>query len=221
MRLATATTPNSFGPDVPNNSVTASIFLLVKVTGYPVDIFVCPSSNAQAGFRSNKVLDWSNFEDTPLWGQTMSYSMNCPFPSKLAAQSNWQWNAQVISTGFPIFADLNPGITGGFNPVNNVTNVTHTSSTRDMQQGNSNNHHNKGQQVLYGDKSVTWQPSPFCGPAIPVAQGALPFNDNIYTVRGQATDEAGTITQSMYPYDALDVYMLPTDDGSGGTQGFY
>jgi prepilin-type N-terminal cleavage/methylation domain-containing protein len=213
---------NSFlqgaGGGVQNNSVTASIFLLLKVTQYPVDIMVCPSSNAQKGFTSNKVLDWSNFEDTPIWGQTMSYSMNCPFPSNSAVIANWQWNISALSTGFPLFADLNPGITGGFNPVNAVTNITHSSSNRDMQQGNSNNHHNRGQNVLYGDKSVQWQSTPFCGPPIPTQT----FSDNIYTVRTTAIMEAGTLDQgATYPYDNLDSYLLPTDDGMGTTQGFW
>jgi prepilin-type N-terminal cleavage/methylation domain-containing protein len=218
----TATSPNSFAPtgSVNPNSVTGSMFLLLKTTQYPPDIMVCPSSNAQKGFNANKVLDWSNFEDSPQWGVTMSYSMNCMYPSANAVITNWQWNAQALSTGFPLAADLNPGVTGGFNPTNSVTNVTHTSSTRDMKQGNSNNHHNNGQQVLYGDKSVQWQPSPFCGPALVNAAGQT-FNDNIYTSRMSATDEAGEISPSQYPYDNLDAYLLPTDDGTGATQGFY
>jgi prepilin-type N-terminal cleavage/methylation domain-containing protein len=208
--------PNSFlsgsGGGVSNNSVTASMFLLLKTTGYPVQIFVCPSSNAQAGFTTNKVLDWSNFEDTPVWGQTMSYSFNCMFPSSSATLTNWQWKANALSTGFPLVADLNPGVVGGYNPVNNVTNVTHSSSTRDMMQANSNNHKNRGQNVLYGDKSVQWQATPFCGPPIPGA--TVPFSDNIYSVRASATDEHGTLSASTYPYDNLDSYMLPTDDGT-------
>jgi prepilin-type N-terminal cleavage/methylation domain-containing protein len=207
----TPTTPNSFGPDVLPNSVTASFFLLLKTTQYPPDIMVCPSSNAQKGFQANSILDWSNFEDTPNWGLTMSYSINCMFPSSNAITTNWQWNAQALSTGFPLVADLNPGGIGGYNPSNNVTNVTHVSSTRDMQQGNSNNHHNKGQQVLYGDKSVQWQPTPFCGPSLTTTAGTQ-FNDNIYSARTSPNDETGQLSPTQYPYDNLDSYLLPTDD---------
>ncbi len=208
----TATISNSFGPDVKANSVTASIFLLVKATNYAVDVFVCPSSNATRGFTVNKILDYSNWEDNPIFGQTMSYSFNCPFPSDNAVKTNWGWDSSSLSSNDPLAADLNPGIVGGYNPTNNVTAVTHSSSTRDMAAGNSNNHKNKGQNVLYADSHVAWAASPFVGEPIPVA---VPFNDNIYTVRVDSTSEGGKVDAATYPYDNLDTYLLPTDDANG------
>jgi prepilin-type N-terminal cleavage/methylation domain-containing protein len=211
------TIPNSFlsPTSVPNNCVTASIFLLLKSSGMTSAVYVCPASNAAQGFTANKILDWSNFEDTPVYDQTMSYSFNCMFPGSTALTTQWVWDS-TLSTDFALAADMNPGVVGGFPPQsNNVTQVTHSSSTRDMQAGNSNNHKNKGQNVLYGDYHVAWQVSPYCGS--PLTGMATPFNDNIYTARTSSTtagvtSEQGYIGANYYPCDALDSYLLPTDD---------
>jgi prepilin-type N-terminal cleavage/methylation domain-containing protein len=202
---------------VPNNCVTASIFLLMKSSGMTPQVFVCPASNASAGFTANRVLDWSNFEDTPVFGQTLSYSFNCMFPSAQALTSQWVWDS-TLSSDFALAADINPGDTGGFQPPNSVTSVTHSSSTRDMQAGNSNNHKNKGQNVLYGDYHVAWQSSPFCG--TPLTGATIPFQDNIYSARLANTGTGASIEQgvcgnSNLPYDLQDSYLLPTDDSSG------
>jgi hypothetical protein len=175
-------------------------------------IFVCPASNASPGFAQNVVLNWSNWEDAPVFGQTMSYSFNCMFPSSTALSTQWVWDS-TLSSDFAIAADINPGDTGGFQPPNMVTSVTHTSSTRDMQAGNSNNHHNKGQNVLYGDYHVAWQVSPYCG--TPLLTLPVPFNDNIYTARTATNTEQGTISASSLPWDLQDSYCLPTDDANG------
>ena len=214
-----ATASNSFlSPSVvPNNCITTSIFLLMKSSGMTPQVFVCPASNASAGFTANRVLDWSNFEDTPVFGQTLSYSFNCMFPSATALTSQWVWDS-TLSSDFALAADINPGNTGGFQPTNSITSVTHSSSTRDMQAGNSNNHKNKGQNVLYGDYHVSWQASPYCG--TPLTGAAIPFQDNIYTARTANTGsgaaiEQGNLGASSLPWDLQDSYLLPTDDASG------
>jgi prepilin-type N-terminal cleavage/methylation domain-containing protein len=218
--------PNSFltPGSVPANCVTASIFLLLKSSGMTSAVFVCPAANASQGFTSNGILNWSNWEDgncTPaVYGTTMSYSFNCMFPGQTALTTQWVWDS-TLSTDFALAADINPGIIGGFTPANNVTQVTHSSSTRDMQAGNSNNHKNKGQNVLYGDYHVSWQVSPFCGS--PLVNVTPPIQDNIYTARSASsgptgsTTESGTLgsQQANYPGDSLDSYLLPTDDATG------
>jgi hypothetical protein len=182
-------------------------------------IFNCPASNGSPGFTSNTILKFSNWEDSPTFGQTLSYSMNCPFPGSTALTTQWTWDS-TLSSDFPLMADINPGITGGLSPTNNVTQVTSSSSTRDMMAGNSNNHKNRGQNVLYGDYHVAWQQSPFCGPPQAGATtGNTPgFNDNIYTVRTVITEVGGHFgTNSQYPCDALDSYLLPSDDAPGSS----
>ena len=185
---------DSFNPGGPGpNDTSASIFLLMKSTGYPMEILVCPGSDALPYDPQlcGPVLQRSNFPSR----QYLSYSMQSPFPTANAIVSNWQWNAQAISTGTPIFSDMNPGT-----PV--LATLTPTSSTSQMQAGNSQNHGGRGQNVLYGDKSVMWQTSPFCGPAR-VNPAGIPENDNIYTSNTSPPTVGG------WPQDNLDAVMLP------------
>ncbi|HZL37578.1 MAG TPA: prepilin-type N-terminal cleavage/methylation domain-containing protein [Tepidisphaeraceae bacterium] len=210
-------TPNSFAsPPVPVNCVTASLFLLLKSTDITPEVFVCPSSQGHRGFTSYRPQDYSNFEDNPsssTWGNTMTYSVDVMFPSVNAVSSGWRWN-NTLSSDDALMADINPGTQGGSNPPNSVTKVTHTSSQRDMAMGNSNNHKNEGQNVLYGDCHVEWQTNPFAGPPIPVTP-TTSFRDNIYTARTSSTSETGKAGPAQ-PFDQLDDYLLPTDD-KGGT----
>ncbi len=69
----------------------------------------------------------------------------------------------AISSEFAVASDINPGTTGGSN--NNVLAVQSNSSTAQMKAGNSNNHDNDGQNVLYGDGHVEFQQNPFVGVA--------------------------------------------------------
>ena len=207
-------TPSSFQSPgtVPYNNIPASIYLILKTQDLTPEVFVCPSSAGQKGFNTFKVQDWSNFEDTPLWGQTMTYSVNCMFPGSSALTSGWKWN-NTLSSEFAIAADMNPGNSGGATPANRVTSVNHSSSSRDMAAGNSNNHKNEGQNVLYGDGHVQWNSSPFCGAPIP--GNTVAFNDNIYTARSTLSDENGKVANNAFPLDYLDSYLLPTDDSTG------
>jgi prepilin-type processing-associated H-X9-DG protein len=79
-----------------------------------------------------------------------------------------------------------------------------------MRLGNSANHEQDGQNVLYGDGHVEFQNNPFCGSQ----------RDNIYTGRYGATTSlpfsvgnstpANNISSSSY--DGTDSILLPTDD---------
>jgi len=50
-----------------------------------------------------------------------------------------------------------------------------------MQGANSPNHLQEGQNVLYGEGHVDWQPSPFCGST--EGTGTNTWGDNIYAAR--------------------------------------
>ena len=213
-----ANSSNSFSTsNVANNSVTASIFLLMKSTSLTPDIFVCPASAATRGFTQNNIQDWANFEDNPSFGINMCYSMSCPFPGSSSVALGFRWSNTILSpTDFAIFADINPGVVGGNNPQNNVTITTHSSGSKDMARGNSNNHGNGGQNVLYADGHVAWATSPYVGAPV-VSSTGTSFNDNIYSARSTTTDEGGKISNTAFPYDGADSYMLPTDDNTGGS----
>lgn len=213
---------NSFSTaNVQNNSVPASIFLLLKSTDLAASIMVCPASSGSAGFTQNDLKSWANFEDSPMWGSTLTYSFNCMFPSQSAVSAGWRWSATISNpTDFAVAADINPGNAGGPpNNLNAVTLATHSSGSKDLAHGNSNNHLNQGQNVLYADGHVQWQTSPFCG--VSVTNGStLTFNDNIYTVQRSSYDEQGTVASTVFPWDGTDSYLLPTDDGTSSSMGF-
>lgn len=177
---------NSFGsPDSPaGNDVTAPIYLLIKVTGYPAESLVCPASGARP--FPDKVAGHSNFPS----GQYLSYSMQNPFPATSAVIMNWQWSISAMSRGGPLFSDMNPGAP-------ELLTMTPQSGAS---AGNSRNHGGAGQNVLYGDGAVKWETTPFCGLERP---GPPPFDDNIFTA--QTTPP----TISGYVQDALDAVMLP------------
>ena len=92
-----------------------------------------------------------------------------------------------------------------------VREVAFTSSKKDMARGNSNNHRNEGQQVVYVDAHVEWQATPFCGPLRP----GIPWRDNIFTSKTAAVDPAtgkgGDLGQ---PKDRGDDVMHPGDGAS-------
>ena len=75
---------------------------------------------------------------------------------------------------------------------------------------NSRNHRGQGQNVLYGDGHVDWQPTPFGGPYCSPSS-TLNFRDNIYT-GGGTQGSGGAADTSAFPADQYDSVLLPTDN---------
>ena len=132
--------------------------------------------------------------------KNLSYSYENPYPDQNSVSSGFKLNTS-ISAEFAVASDLNPGSTG---TNDNVLAVSTTSSARDMKQGNSNNHDEDGQNVLYGDGHVEFQQNPFCGTQRDMiywrrASGANQFLSDNAAANGGA------------PYDANDSVLLPYD----------
>jgi prepilin-type N-terminal cleavage/methylation domain-containing protein/prepilin-type processing-associated H-X9-DG protein len=208
--------PNSFSV-ASTNSVTASLFLVLKTQDLSPEVFICPSSSGERGFSTPNaapIASVSNWANIPL---NMTYSVQVMFPTTLAAQGGFRWN-NTLSSDFAIASDINPGTNGGSNPVNNVTKPNHDAPRTLMVQANSNNHKNDGQNVLYGDGHVEFQASPYCGSY----RDDVGYRDNVYTadnahgVSGSTNHDGGFVGNSALPQDPLDSVLLPTDD-SGGT----
>jgi len=197
--------PNAFGKSgyVGENNVPASIFLLMKTQNLDPMMFVCPSTQWQPDFNKQKEAQSSNWELIP---RDMSYSMAAPFPSPMADKLGFRWRTPMRDD-FALMADINPGTRGGTKPPNNVLGPTHTASAREMMAANSNNHANKGQNVVYGDCHVEFQDSPYSG-----AYRDLGLRDNIYTA---GAGEGGICDDTALPVDEKDSVMLPTDDPGG------
>jgi len=214
-------TDNSFDrTNVGDNNVCASFFLILKSQELTPEVFICPSSNAERAFgpgSSKTVQDASNW---PAIATNLSYSYTSPFcqanQTDSATSGGWRFN-NSLGSEYPLAADINPGNTGGPpSGTNAVTSVKYTDSKKTMSKGNSNNHQNEGQNVVYCDGHVEFQQTPFCGsPRAASNGGQAPFRDNIFTsgpktVSTSSTGENGVLTSG--PQDPGDAVLLPTDD---------
>jgi prepilin-type processing-associated H-X9-DG protein len=132
--------------------------------------------------------------------KNLNYSYQNPYPTVSAIGSGWKLN-NAISAEYAVASDINPGTTGNND---NVRAVNVSSSAKDMKLGNSNNHDEDGQNVLYGDGHVEWQQNPFVGVQ----------RDNIFTaVSSLSPTGVPTDSQNLCwsPYDANDSILLPAD----------
>jgi len=188
---------NPFADDGPApNDVTAALFLLLRTQDITSEVFCCPYSNAEKdiyGGGTNSALNHSNFSD---FKKNLSYSYQNPYPNDGAVERKWKLD-NSISAEYAVAADISPGVMGDHQ---NVLAVKFDSSASDMRQGNSPNHDQDGQNVLYGDGHVEFQQNPFVGVN----------HDNIYTVSDGKGGNAPTIVES--PYDLNDSILLPSDD---------
>jgi prepilin-type N-terminal cleavage/methylation domain-containing protein/prepilin-type processing-associated H-X9-DG protein len=196
------------------NDVTASFFLLLRNEQITPAVFVCPSSNAEAwdyGGGSNSAQNWVNWNGTAGITKNLSYSYQNPFASTTAIANGWQLKNPDAT--YAIAADINPG-SNVPNTTYNPTNIGTSSANSVMRNGNSPNHQQDGQNVLYGDGHAEWMNNPFCGSQ----------HDNIYTGFGGGststsgypfisggTLQAGKLGAS--PYDNLDSVLLPYQNG--------
>ena len=109
----------------------------------------------------------------------------------------------MCSSDLPTFAvcsDINPGTyvvpTGGKAEINIQANDSATIKSY----GNSPNHAQAGQEVLYADGHVDFESTPFCGYE----------TDNIFTRGGAAFNAAVGPSMIDAPYTSGDTVMLPT-----------
>jgi len=185
------------------NDVSAALFLLMRTQEITSEVFTCPSSNAEKwdfGGGSNTALNWCNWNGTAGLLKNLSYSYENPYPDTSAVSGGFKLNNSV-SAEFAVASDINPGTSGNND---NVFAVTTQSSARDMKQGNSNNHDEDGQNVLFGDGHVDFTQNPFVGVA----------KDNIFTRRLNGTDPTKPDTAAANfgsPYDLNDSVLLPVD----------
>lgn len=187
-----------------DNDVGASFFLLMRSGDLVPEVFTCPSSNAEKwdfGGGINTAQNWTNFNGLTGTKTNLAYSYQNPFANTTALSAGFRFNSSMTAE-FALAADINPG-TAGTN--DNVIVVETTSSARETRQGNSNNHDEDGQNVLYADGHVEFLNTPFVGVQ----------RDNIYTARFQTTATiagASNVTTTYSPYDGMDSILLPTDD---------
>jgi len=190
----------SGGPSA--NDVSAALFLLLRTQEIGSEVFTCPSSNAEKwdfGGGSNTALNWNNWFGSANMVKNLSYSYQVPYPDTTAVAGGFKLNT-AITAEFAVASDIKPGTSGNND---NVLNVQSTSPTSIMKQGNSNNHDEDGQNVLYGDGHVEFQQNPFCGVA----------RDMIFARKSASTGFASTYsTTGNTPFNADDSTLMPPDD---------
>ena len=198
-----AAAPDPFARDtaVRPNDVTASLWLLVRAGLARPQQFVCPSTSDWADSDG----DWrhrSNFAGP----HNLSYSYACPFSSALGYKLN-----DYLAADFALVADKNPGISPDGS---NVTLPAWDAPPAQLAKANSTNHLRAGENVLYTDGHVAFQPTPYCG------VGHDGQRDNIYTAlsrtpvpKGQAPAvwENGVVGRDVGPAWDRDSYLVPTD----------
>jgi prepilin-type N-terminal cleavage/methylation domain-containing protein/prepilin-type processing-associated H-X9-DG protein len=181
-----------------HDNIPMALFLLLRTQDITSEVFTCPSSNAERdtyGGGTNSALNRVNFSDLT---KNLSYSYQNPYADSTAIGAGWKLNSS-ISAEFAVASDINPGTTG---TNDNVFAVSTTSSANLMKQGNSNNHDEDGQNVLYGDGHVEFQQNPFVGVQ----------RDNIFTraaTNNRPNGNDGLVRSSA---DANDSVLLPHDE---------
>jgi len=182
--------PDPFMGGVSDNDATAAMFLLARAGLVRMETFVCPSSSQQVddlgGWRpSNR----SNFTPGTPVGQTLSYSIACPYPGFLSLTDPDYKYSLTAPAESALFADRNDGI-------DRFKNLNANAPRSDMLMMNSQNHKSVGQNVCFNDGHVAWCNTPFVGYA----------QDNIYTRAGDNANKRGTPSGR---YDTVLVPLFP------------
>lgn len=194
------------------NDVTASLWLLVR-EGIVTDtsVFVCPSSSDSRDLlvdhagRTVPARQRGNFR----LPQNLSYSYANPFGSAPEYRL-----IDTLPGGFAMLADKSPGTRLGA-----IDRIKPTDDRLTLATGNSLNHGQAGQNVLYADGSVRWLTSPFVGLGYTAHQPTA--GDNIYTAlaatpiepgRSPPINGTGVWGREIGPAWNHDSYLVPTAD---------
>jgi prepilin-type N-terminal cleavage/methylation domain-containing protein len=186
------------------NNVPEALFLLIRTEDITSAVFVCPSSNASPDNYGGNGLTAQNKINFTSIANNLSYSYANPYPDATAVSGGFRM-VQGLDPSFAVAADINPGTVPALTP--SVMTLTNLSSPTQKLYGNSTNHQQQGEEVLFGDGHVDWTTNPFCGYQ----------QDNIYTRGGfpLATNSTNTMASGALvdsPITASDSVLLPTSN---------
>lgn len=204
-----ASEPFAANSAVSPNDVTASLWLLVRgnyISSQPATAaFVCPST----ADIPDPLFDRADHPVSPRnrgnfrSGHNLSYSYASPFSNA----TGYGLKSDFLSSKFVLLADRNPGKAG---PHQDVTAPAADSPPLVLRYGNSRNHGQAGQNVLFGDMHAEFFDTPFCGDG----------GDNIYTagaetpvMKGETptTSPTGFIGRNVGPAWPSDSYLVPME----------
>lgn len=170
---------------VGSNNIPASYFLLARTQGLSMEVFTCPSSseskdplNGANNNSSHDVQNQCNFSYLPdgtTNGVPTYLSYGFAIPSGFVTTSGYRLTSS-LSSDFAIAADKYHAAGAAYPAANAAPSV--------MRTGNSSNHGNDGQNVMYADAHVSFETKPFVGQN----------GNNIYY--SDAVDAAGNFTQA-------------------------
>jgi len=200
---------NPFALPVQPNDVTASLWLLVR-DGNITDlrVFICPSSRERADSMVNAggVAVGRTGRSNFFSAGNLSYSYASPF----SGYEDYHLNSDWLAGQFALMADKNPGSL--------AASVAHDAPPLELAKGNSLNHQQTGQNVLYADGSISFEHTPYCG----VGRDANnPIGDNIFTALAARPLTAGEhpfyagngfVGRQFGPSYTYDSYLVPTED---------
>jgi prepilin-type N-terminal cleavage/methylation domain-containing protein len=208
--IAAAHTPQDpFNTAVPanqRNNTAAALFLLLRTMDITSEVFICPSSNDSRDlFNGEPVGQRRTFSSS----DNLSYSMQYPYANNAAVTAGFRWSV-VLGSDEPVLSDRNPG-EGTGSGTKLPTTIAYNDATSDQRRVNSRNHGGDGQNVMYADAHVEWQPTVFAGQNR--TTGTISPRDNIFSANTDAGNAAGTPAGN-YVFNpnggGRDSLMLPT-----------
>jgi prepilin-type N-terminal cleavage/methylation domain-containing protein/prepilin-type processing-associated H-X9-DG protein len=189
------------------NNVPMAYFLLMRTEKLTSAVFVCPSSsNTPDTFTiaaPNTALSQTNFTNAI----NLSYSFQNPYANQTGITNGFGWLQGNFDANFAFGADLNPG--GQYKNVTNgisLLKLTTASSPLQLRSGNSLNHNQDGQNVLFADGHVEFDNTCFVGNV----------GDNIYTSNAATAVMGGTTATSWCdsPQSGTDTILIPCADNT-------
>ena len=213
-------------PHVGTNNICAAIFLMLRSQQIGAEVFICPSSSGKPddfGGGQNSARNRSNFSNKAV---NLRYGMSCMYPNGLTAGSGspYIWDSSTLNNPeFAIAADIAPNNSPGGKPAQTPSGGTfHGNYYLDptwpwdpwIKTGNSPNHKQSGQNVLYGDGHATWNTTPFCGlPTLKVrANFSVKGNDDIYSSQAGSNvnwADGNNFQNTQWPTSAMDSVIMP------------
>ncbi len=179
--------PDAFAPAGPlPNDLTGSVYLLARSQHIPFEVLICPYDD-QTNYKVDNAdpAGHSNFTD---WSKNLGYSFANPYADGSVVKAGYALNNHQRND-FAVAADRNPGKT----QFSDVTAAAIGASKKAIEDANSINHEQDGQNVLYADGHVEFQTTPLCGMQ----------RDNIYTNKSNQIEGS--------PGDPTDSVLLPAN----------
>jgi prepilin-type processing-associated H-X9-DG protein len=193
--------PFTASPTARVNNIPAAMFLLVRTEDLTTEVFTCPSATAEKDLMDGKAAtSRGNFTGEGKPGGSVikhvSYSFVNVYPTEAAIKRGYKLAmTNSGSSDFAVAADL-----GALRVDDPTWKTINTNSPRSVTiKGNSKNHDQDGQNVLYADGHAEFQQTPLCG----VDQ------DNIFTAADPAAaPKTGISGPGVYPAHTSDSVLL-------------